>query len=67
MPQYTFPVNSSEHELTCSLLIKLPLLLTWLILVDRDAVYGFNSHVHLLITATIVICLFLWTEMLYME
>ena len=34
---------------------QLPLLLTWLILVDLDALYGVNSHVHLLITTPIVI------------
>ena len=34
---------------------QLPLLLTWLSLVDRDALYGVNSQVHLLIAATIVI------------
>ena len=34
---------------------QLPLLLTWFILVDWDAVYGVNSPVHLLIATSIVI------------
>ena len=34
---------------------QLPLLLTWLILMDRNTLYGVNSHVHLLIAAAIVI------------
>ena len=53
---------------------QLLLLLTWLILVDRDTLYGVNSHVHLLIAAAVVIDLAyscgprrsIWNELSYM-
>ena len=43
-------------------LSQLPLLLVWLILVDWDALYGVNPHVHLLIAATIVIHLLILVD-----